>query len=199
MLPKVDAIYAIALPERKDDIVSELNKKGIIFEVFNAIKDENGIKGLQLSIKAVFENVLSKGCRNVLIFEDDSEFVVNDPFPIMNKCIDELPFDYDCLQFGVNMVSRPKRYSENLFKVYYSHSTHCILYSKKAMLHILSILDYKTHLDTLIHKYLQPLGNFYCSDKIIVNQKDGYSYIEKRNMKYGTIMKDKFQKMTAGL
>lgn len=194
-----NAIIVISLPERKQQIESELRNQFIAYRVFDAIQDENGIKGLQLSIEQVFRHCLNTGSKNALIFEDDAVFEVDNPVRLMNECISELPFDYDCLQFGTNIVSRPKRYSNTLLKVNYTHSTHCVLYSRKAMLHILSILDHKTHLDTLIHKYLQPLGNCYCSSTLIVNQRDGYSFIEKRNMKYGTIMKDKFKKMTQGI
>lgn len=192
---KADGIFVIALPERKESIIKELCKHGIEHIIFNAVKDDNGIRGLQLSMRNVLSEALKLRLKNVLVIEDDAEVIIENPVSLINKCIAELPFDYDCLQFGANMVSQPGSYSDNLYKVSYTHATHASIYSKKAILHILSILDYQTHLDALIHKYLQPLGNCYCSKQMIFNQKDGYSFIEKRNTRYGSMMKDKFDKI----
>lgn len=194
-----NAIYVIALPERRYDITRELCKHDIEHLIMPAVKDENGIKGLQLSIEKVFTEAIDWGYKNVMVIEDDAQVVIPSPSALINKCISELPFDYDCLQFGANMVRPPLPYSENLFKVVYTHATHASLYSKKAMLNILSVLDYKTHLDALIHKYLQSAGNCYCSKQMIFNQKDGYSFIEKRETRYGSMMKHKFKQMTGHL
>lgn len=189
----VDAIYVIALPKRIPEIVAEMMKYDIKFILINATIDDNGIRGLQLSMQEVLFDALGKGFGKMMVVEDDTVFECDNPVEKINQCISELPEVFDCLQLGANLVLPPEPYSDNLMKVKYSHSTHCSIYSRSGMWKVLSILDKKTHLDSLIYKHIQSQGRCFCSKELIANQRDGYSFIEKKEVKYGTMMKKKYK------
>jgi len=195
----VDAVYVIALPKRIPSIVAEMAKHDIRYVLINAVEDENGIRGLQLSMENVLCEALGKGYGKIMVVEDDTVFECENVKEKINKCIEELPGVFDCLQLGANLVLPPEPFSENLMKIRYSHSTHCVIYSRAGMWRTLSILDKKTHLDTLIYKHIQSKGRCFCSRELIANQRDGYSFIEKRETKYGSMMKRKYQQWNSQL
>lgn len=190
----VDQVYIIALPTRIEGIVSEMMKYGIEYTLINAIVDDNGIRGLQLSMEKLLCDALGKGYGKIMVIEDDAVFECESPIEQINQCISELPNVFDILQLGANLVLPPEPYSENLMKVKYSHSTHANIYSRAGMWRVLSLLDKQTHLDALIYKNIQSHGRCYCSKELLVNQRDGYSFIEKKNVNYGTMMKNKYKK-----
>ncbi len=190
----VEAIYVIALQERIPTIVAEMVKYDIEFNLINAVVDDNGIRGLQLSMEKLLCDALGKGYGKIMVVEDDAVFECDNPVEKTNQCISELPDVFDILQLGANLVLPPEPYSENLMKVKYSHSTHANIYSRAGMWRTLSLLDKQTHLDALIYKHIQSQGRCYCSKELIVNQRDGYSFIEKKNVNYGTMMKNKYKK-----
>lgn len=183
------------MPERMPQIVAEMFKYSLKYDMVQAVLDDDGIKGLQLSMENVFIDALGKGFKNILVIEDDAVFECDNPVEKINQCISELPSDFECLQLGANLVLPPEPYSENLMKVKYSHSTHAVIYSRSVIWKILGVLDKKTHLDALIYKHIQSRGNCYCSKELIINQRDGFSFIEKRQVKYGSMMRRKYDTM----
>lgn len=80
-MDKIDGIFYVNLDKRTDrrqEIEAELTKAGITnFERFPAICTTPGIIGCGLSHLAVLKLARSRGYRNVLIFEDDFEFLVD--------------------------------------------------------------------------------------------------------------------------
>jgi glycosyl transferase family 25 len=64
--------------DRREELEAELAKAGIThYERFPAIRSNPGIIGCGLSHLAVLKLARSRGYRNVLIFEDDFEFLVD--------------------------------------------------------------------------------------------------------------------------
>jgi glycosyl transferase family 25 len=80
-MENIDGIFYINLDhraDRREEIEAELTKAGITnFERFPAIRSNPGIIGCGLSHLAVLKLARSRGYRNVLIFEDDFEFLVD--------------------------------------------------------------------------------------------------------------------------
>jgi glycosyl transferase family 25 len=80
-MDNIDGFFYINLDhrtDRKEEIEAELTKAGIPnCERFPAIRTKPGIIGCGLSHLAVLKLARSRGYRNVLIFEDDFEFLVD--------------------------------------------------------------------------------------------------------------------------
>jgi glycosyl transferase family 25 len=80
-MAQIDGIFYINLDhrtDRREELEAELAKVGIThYERFPAIRRNPGIIGCGLSHLAVLKLARSRGYRNVLIFEDDFEFLVD--------------------------------------------------------------------------------------------------------------------------
>ena len=80
-MAQIEGIFYINLDhrtDRKEEIEAEIAKAGIPnVERFPAIRSNPGIIGCGLSHLAVLKLARSRGYRNVLIFEDDFEFLVD--------------------------------------------------------------------------------------------------------------------------
>ena len=77
---KIDHVFFINLERRKDRLVeieSEVNKYGIIGERFNACTHVNGAVGCANSHLEVLKLAKSRNYENVLILEDDFQFLVS--------------------------------------------------------------------------------------------------------------------------
>lgn len=77
---KIDHVFFINLERRKDRLVeieSELNKNGIIAERFNACTHATGAVGCANSHLEVLKLAKSRNYENVLILEDDFQFLVS--------------------------------------------------------------------------------------------------------------------------
>ena len=76
----IDYVFYINLDrrtDRRDHIESTFRRYGIDkYERFSAIPDDFGIVGCTKSHQAVFKLAKERGYKNVLIFEDDFEFLV---------------------------------------------------------------------------------------------------------------------------
>jgi hypothetical protein len=142
---KFTQVFLINLPEMTERLETShkfLLDNGIEYTRWEATKDDNGVKGLILTMKALFIFILTcTEIENVLIFEDDCKCLL--PFnDFMNILVEQLPEDYHCLYLGCNLIARPERYSENLLKISASYCTQAIGYSRKAIEIILPLLDY---------------------------------------------------------
>ena len=76
----VDGIFYINLDhrtDRKEEIEKELRDIGLPFERFSAIPTCPGIIGCGYSHLSVLKEARRRGYKNVLIFEDDFEFLIN--------------------------------------------------------------------------------------------------------------------------
>ena len=89
-----DEIFCINLDTRIDrwqHAQEEFKKIGILDRVhrFSAIKDKDGRIGLIKSNLEIIKYAKNKKLNNVLIFEDDFEFLIDNPLEVLQKSIEQ--------------------------------------------------------------------------------------------------------------
>lgn len=198
-----DEVYVINLPERVDrrmEMQSELDKYGIPFTFFEATKDENGVKGLVESMKRLFTHALEKKQSNVIMLEDDAQFLLP-PVDFLKEVLPQLPKDYQLFHLGLNLLAPPKRMSENILKVVDCYSTHAICYSAEGMKVCLERLEEVPLMpyDIFIRQEIICRGATYCTFPMLATQRESYSDIEKSYPKWGKLMTMTYAQMTRNI
>lgn len=199
-----DEVYVINLKERLDRrivIEMELNSFGIPFTIFEATKDDNGVKGLVETMKRLMQEILDKRYQNVLVLEDDCSFLVPQPVEFLKQCIPQLPKNYQLFHLGLNLLSRPIRMSENILKIVDCYSTHAICYSRNGAEFVserLMSVPVQPY-DQFVRSEILPCAASYCTYPMLATQREGYSDIEKSYPKWGHLMAMTYSMMTKNL
>lgn len=103
----VDGVFYINLDHRTDrkaEIEGELEKMGLVGERFPGIPTCPGIIGCGYSHLGVLKEARERGYSNVLIFEDDFQFLVEKKvfWDYMKDVLTDLP-SYDVIMLGYNI------------------------------------------------------------------------------------------------
>lgn len=188
-----DEVYVVSLLERQDrrDIIKcELDKQGIPFTFFDAVKEDNGILGLVKSMQQLFSLALSKGQERILVLEDDNKFLIPNVKSFLREVMPQLPKDYFTFHLGLNLLTQPTRISENILKVNQSYSTHAIGYQRKSMELILQMLGQVelTAYDIFLRDNIQTYGKSYCTFPMIATQRTNFSDIEGKITNWHDLM-----------
>ncbi len=181
----VDKVFVVNLDERPDRLMAmdyQLNKQGIEYERFAATKNDNGIAGLLITMKRLFTESLEKGYKNIIVFEDDAEFMIPNVVAFFNHVVTQLPADFHCFHFGINLLSTPERISQNILRIDEAFSSHAIMYSSEGIRLILPLLDLHpiTPYDIILRREVQIYKRCYATFPMICTQSDGFSNIEKK-------------------
>jgi glycosyl transferase family 25 len=181
--------------DRKDEIEKELDKFNLInFERFPAISHQNGAIGCSKSHLAIIKKAKENGYKNLLVLEDDFEFIVNkDEFYKQINNLFQVPFDVCLLAYN----------TPNLYD-----SQHPFLYKIKDAQTASGYLIQSHYYDTLIAQWeyaikmfeetnddskytcdqswkpLQEKDNWYCFKMRIGKQRKSYSDIQKGIINY---------------
>lgn len=187
-----DKVFLINLDSRTDRLKiadCHLKEQGIEYERFPAIKNENGIKGLILTMRELFKECLSRGYNNVLVLEDDAQMLFP-AVPFLNEIIPQLPNDYDCFHLGLNLLTNPQRVSSNILLINTSYATHAVAYSKAGMEYIMPYLmrDEIQPYDILLMHHVQPNKKCYATFPMLCTQRPNYSDIEKKHIDWSSLM-----------
>ena len=112
--------------DRKDQIEKELNEKNIKYERFPAIKHENGALGCSKSHLNVIKLAKERNYNQVIIFEDDFEFIIN-----KNEFIEELNklnnVNFDVCLLSYNTKNFYESDYEFLYKIKDALTTSCYI------------------------------------------------------------------------
>lgn len=200
----IDKIFVVNLKERSDRLSImdyQMNKQGIEYEVFSAIKDDNGAKGLNLTMAALFKLCLERGYSNVVIFEDDAQFTIPNIPAFIEECFTQLPEDYYCFHLGLNLLSQPERISQNILRIDQAFSSHAVIYSMDAMGYILPIVEMQPDIpyDITLRRSVQPSKRCYASFPMVATQRDDYSNIENKITYWSNIMAQTYAMHTKNL
>lgn len=187
-----DAVFLINLDSRPDRLEiadCHLKEQGILYERFPAVKDDNGIKGLILTMRKLFKLILERGYRNVMILEDDFEFLLP-AVPFLKEIIPQLPKDYHCFHLGLNLLTQPKRITSNILRINTSYATHAVCYSREGIEFILPLLmrEEIVPYDILLMKEVQPNETSYATFPMMCTQRTNYSDIENKETDWKTLM-----------
>lgn len=187
-----DKVFLINLdsrPDRLEIIDCHLKEQGIEYERFPAIKDDNGIKGLILTMRQLFKLCLERGYQNVMILEDDAKMLFP-AVPFLREAIPQIPTNYHCFHLGLNLLTEPKRISPNILQINTSYATHAVCYSRAGIEFIAPLLEREEIVpyDILLMKEVQPVQRCYATFPMLCTQRTNYSDIEKKDTNWEALM-----------
>jgi len=192
-------------PDRRTHIERQLKTLGLTtYERFPAIKLANGRAGCSMSHLKCIQNAKDRGYTHVLICEDDTEFLnpalVKTQF---NTFLQSYPtLKWDVIMLAGNNVPPYKRFSAAAIQVTHCQTTTCYLvhhrYYDTLLQNIREGLNLLVRMPTqhfhyAIDKYwlrLQKTDRWFLITPPTVVQRDDYSDIEKKTIKYGRLMTD---------
>jgi GR25 family glycosyltransferase involved in LPS biosynthesis len=211
-----DKIYCINMPNalaRKEAVAKEFKKVGILdrIEWVNTpidLKDSDtswqtnykhkGEYGCSLSHNGAVGKAYDEEAENVLIFEDDVQFLYN-TLETLEKAIKELPEDWDFFYLGGRPIDKLKTISKNLSKIEgnfplchaYAINKKSILpfygYGKSAMkkFHPFSMNDHASWMYLKEHE-----KNGYVVDPYIAKVAEGHSFNQNGYRHWNSLMHD---------
>jgi len=195
-----DDIYVINLDERNDRLehaMNEFSKAGISDRVkrFSAIRDIDGRVGIIKSNLAIIKIAKERKLKNVLVFEDDVEFIVDDPQDVLQKSIDQVGNNkWHLFYLGANTHQKLIRVKPNLILLKNAFAVHSMAYSN--LMYDNFILKYDklqkiSKFDDILDVYLaqQIQEKYICLmvNPMMTTQMNSYSDIEKRVVDYSFI------------
>lgn len=209
-----DQIYLLNMPKDVDRLKSsseELHGYDIYFQKVEAIADENPEDGIKLTLKSVFQNALSNGYRNILVFEDDVKFV-HDPTQYMLSALVDIMYneiEWDMLYLGVNTHNKFDGWvTGSLLRVQEGYGLHAVAYSESGIGKVLKLItdDLSGYvsgkenpaIDVMIAASLQGNGKCFCTYPLLATQRSDYSNIQKKYMDQSYIV-ERFNKNVAHL
>lgn len=200
-----DWVFVVSLDndigrQRMSVLDPHLKEQGIVYEKWIATENENGVVGLLQTMLALFKSCILSGLNNVLILEDDSEFVV-DFWSFIKEVWPQVPEEYHCLFLACTLMSRPERVSNNLLRIGSSYCTSAIVYTLEAMKLIVPMIEKNPTqaYDITLMKNLQPDGKCFATYPQMCYQRAGYSSIEKKEMDWRSYQSHAFNTYTKGI
>ena len=195
----VRKMYYVNLDRRSDrrrEMEGELKKMNLDVERFSAIEEKIGSIGCAKSHLALLRKARDKGYENVLIIEDDFEFLINaneleiELNNFFNTCS-----DFDVVMLGYNLLRYIPNINRTVGRIIEGQTTSGYLVNKKFYNKLISVWeeglrklietkDEKLYSADQSWKKLQPNSNWYFFMKRIGKQRAGYSDIENRYTDY---------------
>lgn len=186
----VDGIFYINLDhrtDRREEIEEELTRIGLPFERFSAIRTCPGSVGCGYSHLAVLTEARNRGYNNVLIFEDDFEFLIDkDTFhryicDIMN----DVP-SYDVIMLGYSLQRYEPSHSSLVNKVLEAQTASAYIVHSKFYDVLIKLLEeaipllestgqHWIYAIDQIWKRLQPSSNWYATSIRVGKQRPSMS------------------------
>ena len=198
--------------DRRAQIIEEMQKQNIInYEFFDAIcpsitevKNWNpnfcnhiktfihpskfnnyqiGCLGCLKSHTEVCKIALKRQYKNILILEDDTEFIQD--FNKLYEYSNQIQNNYDMLYLTGSHLGTKQEITTNIIKINGTHTTGSYLITEKAMKYFVNNIDaYSKEIDVFFAKDLQEKFDCYCIIPHITKQRDGYSDIQQINVSY---------------
>jgi GR25 family glycosyltransferase involved in LPS biosynthesis len=213
-----DKVICINLAKRTDrwsEMTDQFNKHNIKATRFNAVNGNpmgwkynsyagressfEGAMGCLASHLEVYSLAKQNGWKNVLIIEDDCDFIEN-LNEIFEESIDTLPKDWDLLYFGGVHETRGGKFVPEKFNKFFVRAkriitTTCYAVNSTAYDFVLdTILKDKPYFDNPIDAYLgayiQPHLNTYAYHPPIAWQRASHSDIQNAHRDYSIMMKN---------
>jgi len=161
--------------DRLSQTTEELQKVGVRFERFAAIKHAEGWKGYNQSILAILNR--TEGWGNIFLVEDDCSFIGD--VSHVKRAVRELPDNWDGLWLGSNLQGvHTNKHSAHLYKLENGWNTHAIILSPKFRKWCLE--NYQQWENIPFDEFLrvnQPNKNCYVVYPMVAIQRASYSNI----------------------
>ena len=201
-----EEIYCINLDERTDrweHAQKEFEKAGIKDRVirFSAIKDNDGRVGIIKSNLGIVKLAKKKGLKNVLVFEDDVEFIVDNPQEILKTSLEQInDLPWKLFYLGANTHNKLIKIKPNLILLKNAFAVHSMAYNEiiydtfiKRYEGITRITNYGDILDVYLAQHIQDKNICLMVNPMMTTQMNSYSDIEKRVVNYEFI-EERFKK-----
>jgi len=183
--------------DRKNQIENEFKKQDFInFNRFNAIKNKKGYIGCSKSHLECLKIAKQNKYPNVIIFEDDFEFLVGKKefHNILNHLLN-IDYDVFILSYNTSLKNIKKTKDALINKIKNTQTASGYIVNEKYYdiliknfedgLYLLETTDkYSKYAIDQYWKQLQEKDKWFCYIKRIGKQRESYSDIEKRNVKY---------------
>lgn len=208
---KIEKTFIISLPFRLVDrlipLIDYLKSIELDYFVWGAFKQCDGRVGLIKTIKSLFTDVLKTDKQVILVLEDDCFFLQN-PIGIIDKCLQQLPEDFDLCYLGCNLWQENiHKHSDNLLQVTDVYGTQSIIYSRTGMQKIVdAIIEIETDImqpikpyDVIIKEKIMPDGKCFCSFPNLTSQIVSHSDIENKVTDWRRVLETRFTEKTAHL
>jgi len=195
-----EEIYCINLDERTDrwqHAQQEFAKAGILDRVqrFSAIRDVDGRVGIIKSNLAIIKMAKEKKLKNVLIFEDDVQFIVDNPQDILKNSINQIGNNkWYLFYLGANTHQKLVKFKPNLILIKNAFAAHSMAYSEhmydifiRRYDGIKKITNFKDILDVFLAQQIQETFICLMTYPMMTTQINSYSDIEKRVVNYSFI------------
>jgi glycosyl transferase family 25 len=187
----LDHVVYINLDSRQDRKIqteNELNKYGIKYERFSAIREKNGALGCTKSHLQCLKNAKNMGYKNVLILEDDIEFIVS-PNDFYNEIQKLFQVPFDCCLLAYNTPNLYESKYPFLYRIkdaqttsgyivqshYYDTLIDCW---ERAVMMLEKTGENEKYTCDQSWKPLQEKDNWYCFKNRIGKQRESYSDIQ---------------------
>ena len=198
---KTDSIPKIYInldrrPDRRDDFEIECKKMNLTVERFSAVQHAFPAIGCNRSHIEVLKIAKERNYPNIMIFEDDFEFLISrDEF---DEIIGKIPDDFDVMMIGYNLWSGVV-IDDTFGKVLDARTTSGYIVNSKfydtlistweegtaKMMENLNRVDYVPYANDKTWIPLQKSSNFIFPLKRIGRQREGYSDLEECYVNYG--------------
>lgn len=205
----IDRIFIINLdsrPDRWEKIEQQLKDKNITnYERFSAIrptdkilknhkfflrKHDNiyriGTLGCLLSHYDVIKLAKQRKYTNILILEDDTEFLESfDNFDNFFNSLLSLDSEFKMCYLSGSHIEPYINISTNIAKVNKTYTTGSYIINCSLFNHVLEkLIDYHCEVDKFYANEIQPKFNCYCFIPHLTKQSDGFSDIQQKTVSY---------------
>jgi len=183
---RIEKTYCINLDERHDRwnrVQREFQKLDINVERFSGIRKAPGFAGCKESHLEVLK--LCQTYKIFMILEDDVCFL-DHALTFINKALSQLPDNWDMLYLGVNPQQKLTRYSENLFHVRESWTTHAMIFNNQNNIidAILDMAHKERKIDVLYARKIQRYFRCFVTYPLAATQYNSISNIVKGEVDY---------------
>jgi glycosyltransferase involved in cell wall biosynthesis len=195
-----DKIYCINLdsrPDRWEQVKKEFERAGIqdLVERFPAIAmPENPSRGNHLSHAQCIRMAKESGASNVLIFEDDLEWI-QDPL-LIKRAIQQLPDDWDLFYLGVNTEKTAYQVDYHIAKLTFAYSTHAYAVNHTLFDKLIELNEdtQTVHNDVRMSYEIVPHYNAYSTIPLLAGQRKSYSDIMGKVMDSNPVFTERFDR-----
>ena len=182
-----DSVYCINLDSRLDRWTvaqKEFEKIGFIPERYSAIEHETSWRGCYLSHLDILKQARDRK-ENVLIFEDDVEYINYDE-ELTTNILNELTLFHwwDMFYLGGNVLKPFYQMSNHLAKLTHCQSTHAYAVNKFFLDRLINWLENNKIfiIDVMYAEGIVPYNNCFITIPMVAIQRTDYSDIEGKDM-----------------
>lgn len=183
-------------PDRRAEVEAEFKKMDLTVERFSAIDRKPGIVGCGLSHLAVLIMARERGLKNVLIFEDDFQFIITKAeFETLLNDFFTSSVAYDVVMLGYSLEEKAD-FNDMMHKVVSASTAsayivHERFYDKlidlyeKSFPQLISTGMHWIYANDQVWKVLQPQSNWFAFCKRVGKQRRSYSDLSLMVKDYG--------------